>query len=55
MTARGVERPLAPWPNEIWAMDFMFDALFNEKHLQALTVVDAFTRECLSAYAYKGT
>jgi putative transposase len=47
MAARRVERPLASRPNEIWAMDFVSDALFNGRRFRALTVVDAFTRECL--------
>ena len=48
MAARRVERPLASKPNEIWAMDFVSDALFNGKRFRALTVVDAYTRECLA-------
>ena len=34
--------PLASRPNEIWAMDFVSDALFNGKRFRALTVVDAY-------------
>jgi putative transposase len=52
--ARRVERPLASQPNEIWAMDFVSDALFNGKRFRALTVVDAFTRECLAIFADQG-
>jgi putative transposase len=54
MAARRVERPLASRPNEIWAMDFVSDALFNGKRFLALTVVDAFTRECLAIDADQG-
>lgn len=43
--ARRVERPLASQRNEIWAMDFVSDALLNGKRFRALTVVDAYTRE----------
>ena len=34
--------------NEVWAMDFVSDALFDGRRFRALTVVDAFTRECLA-------
>jgi len=54
MAARRVERPLASRPNEIWAMDFVSDALFNSKRFRALTVVDAFTRECLAIEVGQG-
>ena len=54
MAARRVERPLASRPNEIWAMDFVSDALFNGKRFRALTVVDAYTRECLAIHADQG-
>ena len=32
-------------------MDFVSDALFNGKRFSALTVVDAYTRECLTIHA----
>ena len=35
MASRRVERPLASRPNEIWAMDFVSDALFNGKRFRA--------------------
>jgi putative transposase len=54
MAARRVERPLAQRPNEIWAMDFVSDALFNGRRFRALTVVDAYTRECLAIHADQG-
>jgi putative transposase len=34
--------------NEEWALDFVADALASARHLRILTVVDAFTRECLA-------
>ncbi len=34
--------------NEVWAMDFVSDALFNGRRIRALTVVDCLTRECLA-------
>ena len=41
-------QPAASAPNEMWSMDFVSDALFDGRRLQALTVVDAFTREALA-------
>jgi putative transposase len=38
--------PLAA--NEEWAMDFVADALASARSVRILTVVDAFTRECLA-------
>ena len=54
MAARRVERPLATRPDEIWAMDFVSDGLFNGKRFHSLTVVDACTRECLAIHVYQG-
>jgi putative transposase len=34
--------------NERWAMDFMSDALANGQQLRVLTVLDAYTRECVA-------
>ncbi len=33
-------------PNEVWAMDFMSDQLFDGRRIRVLTVIDAFTRLC---------
>ena len=38
------ERAVAAARNEIWAMDFMSDQLFDRSRIRILTVVDAFTR-----------
>ena len=35
-------------------MDFMSDALFDGKRFRALTVVDAYTRECLAIHVNQG-
>ena len=43
-------RPGAAAPNEIWAMDFMSDQLFDGRPIRILTVVDIHTREGLSTY-----
>lgn len=34
--------------NDVWAMDFMSDRLFEEKPFRILTIVDCFTREALT-------
>jgi putative transposase len=39
--------------NQCWAMDFVSDALFNGKRFRALTIIDVYSRECLSLYADK--
>lgn len=44
-------RPRADAPdkrNGVWAYDFVFDACANGQKLKCLTVVDEFTRECLT-------
>jgi putative transposase len=37
-------QPAAAAANDLWAMEFVSDALFDGRRLRALTVVDAFTR-----------
>lgn len=34
--------------NQVWAMDFVSDSLFNGRRIRALTVVDTFSREALA-------
>jgi putative transposase len=41
-------RPEIGGPNEVWAMDFMADQLFDGRSFRILTVVDCHTREALS-------
>lgn len=38
------DRKPATAPNQVWAMDFMSDQLFDGRRLRVLTIVDAFTR-----------
>jgi len=38
----------------MWSMDFVSDALFDGRHLRALTVVDAFTCEALAIEVDQG-
>lgn len=54
MAARRVERPLPSHRNEVRAMDFVPDALLNGERFRALTVVDAYTRECLAIHVDQG-
>ena len=42
------DRPTAGGPNEIWAMDFMADQLFDGQSFRILTIVDCHTREALA-------
>lgn len=41
-------RPEVGGPNEVWAMDFVSDQLFDGRPFRILTVVDCHTREALS-------
>lgn len=41
-------RPGAEAPNQVWAMDFMSDALFNGRAFRILTIVDCHSRESLA-------
>lgn len=43
-----MDRPILTAPNQLWSMDFVADALFNGQRFRALTIVDKFTRECLT-------
>lgn len=41
-------------PNEVWALDFVHDALFDGRMFRVLTAVDEYTRECLLLEAAQG-
>ena len=43
-----VERPDVTCINDCWAMDFMYDELFDGRRIRLLTIVDLFTRESLA-------
>jgi putative transposase len=45
------EKPQLQRPNEEWAIDFIVDGLANGRMVRILSVVDAFTRECLALEA----
>jgi putative transposase len=41
-------RPAGPGgPNQVWAIDFVFDTCADGRQLKCLTVIDEWTRECL--------
>lgn len=42
------DRPQPTSPLESWAMDFVHDQLFDNRKIRCLTVVDIFTRYCLT-------
>ena len=49
-----VEPPKATGPNQLWAMDFVSEALFDGSALRILTLVDHFSRESLVLEVGKG-
>lgn len=51
------DRQVATAPNEIWAMDFVHDHLFDGRKIRVLTIVDIFTRLARAIYvrqSYRG-
>lgn len=44
-------QPQGLYPNHVWSMDFVSDALFDERRLRLLTVINLYTRECLHLLA----
>ena len=40
--------PTPTKPNEVWAADFIFDALSFGRRLKCLNIIDVFSRECLA-------
>jgi len=45
------EVPRPTGPNQVWAMDFIHDQLADGRPFRVLTVVDAYTRECVGLVA----
>jgi len=41
-------------PNEVWSMDFVFDALATGKRIKCLTIVDDFSREAVDILVDRG-
>ena len=48
MAARRVHRPRPQRTNENWSMDFMSDQLYSGRSIRILTLVDTYSRECLT-------
>jgi putative transposase len=48
---RRSDRPAASGVNEVWAMDFMSDQLFDNRRIRVFTLVDTYSRECLALHA----
>ena len=46
--------PAAQRVNECWSMDFVSDQLFDGRKLRALTLIDAYSRECLAIWVDQG-
>lgn len=46
-----VPLPVATRPNERWAMDFIQDSLWSGRKFRTLSVVDTYTRECMTVEA----
>jgi len=51
--AHRMERPDIHRKDQIWSMDFVSDNLFNGNRIRFLTVVDNFSRKCLTIRAGK--
>ncbi len=45
---RRSDRPKATGVNQVWAMDFVADQLFDGKRIRVLTLIDTYSRECLA-------
>lgn len=41
-------------PNEVWSMDFAFDAMSNGKRIKCLTIVDDYSREAVDILVGRG-
>ncbi|MDU0759203.1 IS3 family transposase, partial [Pseudomonas aeruginosa] len=41
-------------PNQVWSMDFVFDALSTGRRIKCLTVVDDFTKESVGILVEHG-
>ena len=46
--------PVAQAINQCWSMDFVSDPLYDGRKVRALTLIDAYTRECLAIMVDQG-
>lgn len=44
----GIARLRAERPNHVWSIDFIFDQTINGRSLKILSLIDEYTRECIS-------
>jgi transposase InsO family protein len=49
----GISRRHAQRPNHVWSIDFIFDRTENGRSLKILSVIDEFTRECISLEVHR--
>ena len=54
VSANGCHRRRAESPNDVWCWDFIFDRTSSGSQLKWLSVIDEFTRECLTLKADRG-
>lgn len=47
-TAIRIQMPPATAPNQVWAMDFIFDCLANGRRIKIFSLIDEFSKECLA-------
>lgn len=50
----GVSRPMVTEANQEWALDFVHDAAESGRKFRVLSVIDVYTRECLTLEASSG-
>ena len=53
-SANGCHRRRAQAPNDVWCWDFVFDRTVSGSQLKWLSVVDEYTRECLTLKVDRG-
>ncbi len=46
-----IQMPPATAPNQVWAMDFIFDRLANGRRIKIFSLIDEFSKECLALEA----
>lgn len=49
LAQRRQPKPQRLYPNHVWGMNFVSDALFDGVRLRLLTVIDLYTHECLGS------
>ena len=52
-SAHCMERPQLSSIHQCWSMNFVSDQLFNSSRFRALTIVDNYSRKCLTIHSEK--